>query len=186
MLLVLCLCILCFIESIAEYIHKGCWKDEDSHRLFKGGIRRMVNSVEQCYEEAVSLSQECMGVGSQHECWFMEKCEGRHEKHGRSDVCRNGKGGTWAIDVYEVKITESDKPCSLNDMKSLWGQWKSAVECLWEIKDPTDCPQKCQNGYNTINKLWMRCNKSPFINGLEQERFQNLIDVAKRCDWHGN
>merc|ERR1719350_2072031 len=122
MIVIFIIALLQIWDSVADFAHLGCWKDVDSHRLFKGGIRRMVNSVEQCYDEASALSQECMGIGSQHECWFMEKCEGRHEKHGKSEKCRNGKGGDWAIDVYELKISLGDKPCTLKDMNSLWGQ----------------------------------------------------------------
>ena len=92
------------------YTSLGCWKDtghravptlEGTDPLLKGGYTVREFAIEKCYKVAKSRGFHIFAV--QHGGW----CAGmvgseRYKKYGKATNCKNGKGGAWANDVYQI------------------------------------------------------------------------------------
>ena len=90
----------------------GCFRDtgrraisplEGRSRLLKGSYRRRKYAIRKCALAAQKRGFRVFAV--QHGGWCAASRTGHltYSRYGRSNRCRNGKGGPWANDVYVLK-----------------------------------------------------------------------------------
>jgi len=86
----------------------GCWTD-NSDRVFK---TRLANHLgrNKCQMECLNAGTQYiyMGYKYHHECWCGTADED-YRKLGPNDGCRNGKGGAWSFNVYQIKDVNEPK-----------------------------------------------------------------------------
>lgn len=89
----------------------GCFKDtsrraipqlDGKSPLLRGNYQRRRKAIEKCAYVTVKRGYKLFGV--QHGGWCASgpHAQRTFAKYGRSNRCRNGKGGAWANDVYRV------------------------------------------------------------------------------------
>ena len=100
----------CFhFVSVAKPI--GCFKDtgrraipgvDGRYPIVRGYYRRRKEAINKCC--AVALMRGYKAFAVQHGGWCATgpRAHLTYRKYGRSNRCRNGKGGPWANDVYVV------------------------------------------------------------------------------------
>ena len=55
-----------------------------------------------CSERAKSMGYSVFAIQNGGECWTTSNAKATYQKYGRSSNCKNGAGGSWANDVYEI------------------------------------------------------------------------------------
>ena len=65
------------------------------------------NTVDQCYKRAKGLGHKFFAVQIGIECYTSSDAGQTYAKYGRTTGCKDGKGGSWMMNVYE--ISKSDK-----------------------------------------------------------------------------
>ena len=60
------------------------------------------NPIEDCYKFAEEKGYLVFAVQHQKQCFTGEDAHETYKKYGRSTNCNNGKGGSWAQNVYLV------------------------------------------------------------------------------------
>ncbi|KAJ7386549.1 hypothetical protein OS493_008686 [Desmophyllum pertusum] len=89
----------------------GCFKDtgrraipgvDGRYSLVKGYYRRRADAIKKCASVAMMLGHRCFGVQHQGWCATSRKACQTYGKYGRTNRCKNGKGGPWANDVYRI------------------------------------------------------------------------------------
>ena len=86
-----------------RYRSLGCWKVDPDVAVptFAIDLSRKVNSVELCSDKAKAEGYELFTI--QNGGWCTGISNGtKYEMFGAATTCRNGRGGPWANDVYEV------------------------------------------------------------------------------------
>ena len=89
----------------------GCFKDtgrraipgvDGRYPIVRGYYRRRKEAIQKC--GAVALMRGYRAFAVQHQGWCATgpRAHVTYRKYGRSNRCRNGKGGPWANDVYVV------------------------------------------------------------------------------------
>ena len=70
--------------------------------LLRGNYQRRPNAIARCASEALKRGYRVMGI--QHGGWCASgpRAQLTYAKYGKSNKCRNGKGGPWANDVYRI------------------------------------------------------------------------------------
>ena len=90
----------------------GCFRDtgrrailplEGKSRLLKGHYRRRRYAIQKCALAAQKRGYRVFAVQHQGWCASTKYAYRTYGKYGRSNRCRNGKGGPWANDVYVLK-----------------------------------------------------------------------------------
>ena len=95
--------------------HIGCYRDtgrravaplEGRSRLLRGHYRRRRYARRKCALAAQKRGYRVFAV--QHGGWCASSRTGHltYRKYGKSNRCRNGKGGPWANDVYVLRGKE--------------------------------------------------------------------------------
>ena len=94
----------------SAYTHLGCWKDtgnravpqmDGSDPRIRGAYQRRANAINKCYQ--VARERKMVLFAIQHGGWCAAAPNFKgYQKYGRSNKCRNGKGGPWANDVYRI------------------------------------------------------------------------------------
>ena len=80
----------------------GCWKD-NANRAIAGGIRfNSNNPIEDCHNYAKEQGFSVFAVQYNTECFTAANAAETFKKYGESSGCRNGRGGGWAQNVYQV------------------------------------------------------------------------------------
>ena len=80
----------------------GCFKDK-STRAIDGGIRlKSNNPILDCKNFAEARSWTIFAVQYSTECFTAANAGLTYNKYGVSNDCREGRGGDWANDVYEI------------------------------------------------------------------------------------
>ena len=80
----------------------GCWRD-DPLRSIQGGIRLTSdNPVEDCEKYAVENGYAVFAVQDGRECFTADNASNMYQMYGPSEKCVDGKGGTWAQNVYKA------------------------------------------------------------------------------------
>ena len=103
--------ILHFSMSFFTAKNIGCFRDtgrraisplEGRSRLLKGSYRRRKYAIRKCALAAQKRGFRVFAV--QHGGWCAASRTGHltYSRYGKSNRCRNGKGGPWANDVYRV------------------------------------------------------------------------------------
>ena len=89
----------------------GCFKDtsrraipilEGKSLLLRGSYRARKFAIKKCALEAVKRGYNFIGVQHGGQCFSGPRARYTYAKYGRSNRCRNGKGGGWANNVYRV------------------------------------------------------------------------------------
>lgn len=70
--------------------------------LVRGYYRRRSDAIAKCALEAAKRGYRAFAVQHQGWCATGPRAHVTYRKYGRSNRCRNGKGGPWANDVYFV------------------------------------------------------------------------------------
>ena len=94
------------------YGHLGCFKDTGRRAiqpldgklgLVRGNYRARKDAIIKC--AAVAALKHFRVFGIQHGGWCASSATAHktYGKYGRSNACRNWKGGPWANDVYRLK-----------------------------------------------------------------------------------
>merc|ERR1711962_333561 len=119
------------------YTHLGCWKDtgnravpqiDGSNARIRGNCRARADAINKCFQVAREKHMVLFAVQHQGWCAAAKNFLG-YKKYGKSNVCKNGKGGPWANDVYRItnplKPGKPAKPASKPaSIKVLFGNWK--------------------------------------------------------------
>ena len=89
----------------------GCFKDtsrraipqlDGKSRLLRGNYQRRRFAIEKCVLESAKRGYRVFGVQNGGWCASGPHAHKTYAKYGRSNRCRNGKGGPWANDVYLI------------------------------------------------------------------------------------
>ena len=70
--------------------------------LVKGYYRRRADAILKCALVALRFGYRVFAVQHQGWCATGPRAHVTYRKYGRSNRCRNGKGGPWANDVYKI------------------------------------------------------------------------------------
>ena len=103
-----------FIPFNTGYTSLGCWKDnpdraipilDGSSSFLDGHYVRRVEAIQKCYQAAKSLGYDVFALQNGGHCASSATAKSTYRKYGMSLACmRNGKGGIWANQVYEIGI----------------------------------------------------------------------------------
>ncbi|XP_065675319.1 latent-transforming growth factor beta-binding protein 2-like isoform X2 [Hydra vulgaris] len=78
----------------------GCWEDKQTRALKRLGDFE-TNPLYNCYIQARNENYEIFSLQFNHQCWAGNGIS--YQMFGRSNKCNlNGRGGTWANEVYKV------------------------------------------------------------------------------------
>ena len=105
-----CSCSTPLVHILAQGL--GCYRDtkrraiatmEGRSRVLKGHYRRRQDAVRKCALAAYKRGYKLFAV--QHGGWCAASRTGyrTYRTYGKSNRCRNGKGGPWANDVYLLR-----------------------------------------------------------------------------------
>ena len=99
------------VISLVEYRYVGCFKDTGTDRaiqslegacsILDGKSWNRVDVINKCYRCSKSKGFSIFALQAGGDC--MGDDSGTYAKHGKSEVCKDGKGGGWANDVYVIK-----------------------------------------------------------------------------------
>ena len=90
--------------------HLGCWGDVGADRAIPG-VNRIpysnpddpeADQIGECHNFAKQKGWTVFAVQNLNECYTSADAEKTYQKHGKSTVCENGKGGFNAQDVYKI------------------------------------------------------------------------------------
>ena len=91
--------------------HIGCFRDTGRRAipqmdgrdiLVRDFYRRRVDAIKKCAATAMRRGYRAFSVQHQGWCATGPRAHVTYRKYGRSNRCRNGKGGPWANDVYFI------------------------------------------------------------------------------------
>ena len=94
-----------------DYSHIGCFKDKPTRAISSvEGLNRHLDGlyglrkepIEKCAEATFDRNYKDFGVQNGGECHTARDAHLTYDKYGKSNVCKNGEGGSWANDVYHV------------------------------------------------------------------------------------
>ena len=89
----------------------GCYRDtgrraipqmDGRNPLVTGFYRRRADAILKCALVAMRFGYRAFAVQHQGWCATGPRAHVTYRKYGRSNRCRNGKGGPWANDVYTI------------------------------------------------------------------------------------
>ena len=102
--------IACHIFFLSAYTHLGCWRDtgnravpqiDGSDPRIRGNYKRRDNAINRCFQVARQRKMVLFAVQDGGWCAAAANFKG-YLRYGKSNKCRNGKGGPWANDVYRI------------------------------------------------------------------------------------
>ena len=70
--------------------------------MLRGNYKRRRKAIEKCAYEAVKRGYQFIGIQDSGWCASGPRAHKTFAKYGRTNRCRNGKGGPWANDVYRI------------------------------------------------------------------------------------
>ena len=101
----------------------GCYRDasrrsipgyDGKNILIKDYYRRRADAILKCALVALRFGYRAFAVQHQGWCATGPRAHVTYRKYGRSNRCRNGKGGPWANDVYIISgkadVCEAEHP----------------------------------------------------------------------------
>ncbi|XP_078695320.1 uncharacterized protein LOC144924223 isoform X2 [Branchiostoma floridae x Branchiostoma belcheri] len=103
------------VYQITAYRSLGCWADTDDRAIptlegtdprLDGGYQQRNDSVEKCYQVALSRGFAVFAVQNGGWCAGSDTASQGYSKYGPSTACGgDGEGGPWANQVYEIILT---------------------------------------------------------------------------------
>ena len=100
-----------FVYCPSEVRRIGCFRDtgrravpqmDGRNPLVTGYYRRRKDAIAKCGLVAMKFGYRAFVVQHQGWCGTGPRAHVTYRKYGRSNRCKNGKGGPWANDVYVV------------------------------------------------------------------------------------
>ena len=83
--------------------HLGCWEDDSDRAINSQKFKVNKNSaVSECQLIATGKGFNVFGVESEDECFTASDAGYTYKRYGSENNCKNGIGGDWAMDVYEI------------------------------------------------------------------------------------
>ena len=79
---------------------------ERRSRLLKGNYRRRAGAIRNCALAAARRGYKVFAIQHGGWCASARYAYRTYRKYGKSNRCRNGKGGPWANDVYVLRGEE--------------------------------------------------------------------------------
>lgn len=82
----------------------GCYRDRSRRAMGRllGNLRRRRDAVMRCFLLASRRGYRAFGVQDGGECFSGPLAHRTFRRYGRSNKCKNGRGGPWANDVYII------------------------------------------------------------------------------------
>jgi len=87
-------------QCSSGYGHLGCYRDTRD-RMFSFKSSDNEQSLDGCATECMSKGYQLMAYQDGRECWCAHAGTD-YSKYGTTSGCSNGKGGSWAADVYHL------------------------------------------------------------------------------------
>ena len=90
----------------------GCYKDtgrrairtlEGRSPFLKGQYRRRRDAIRKCFQAAYRRGYKMFALQHGGWCASSRMAHVTYRRYGKSNRCRNGKGGPWANDVYVLR-----------------------------------------------------------------------------------
>ena len=98
------------LSTFSEYTSLGCWRDKSARAIpkldgtdptLRDTYRTRRAAIDKCYKVAKERGLVLFAVQNGGQCFGSLSLNG-YRYYGRSQRCRNGKGGPWANDVYKI------------------------------------------------------------------------------------
>ena len=86
-----------------QYRSLGCWNENPNAvtPLFIGkDYTKKANPAQLCYEDAVGRGDDMFAL--RNGGWCVQVPNNDYETYGKAENCRDGKGGAWANNIYQV------------------------------------------------------------------------------------
>ena len=158
----------------------GCFKDpsrraiatlEGKSRLLKGSYRRRPYAIKKCALSAERRGYKVFAVQHGGWCAASRTAYRTYAKYGKSNRCRNGKGGPWSNDVYFLKgrftLPNSSTLRVINMEGKITECWMSMRKLIFFVNFA------CEEGKITHLRLSSGCLATAYaIEKLLQEDFQ--------------
>ena len=84
--------------------HLGCWTDKNA-RAIAGAVvsyEPRETAVQVCKLRAQGMGYTIFAVQASNQCFTAADAGDTYQKYGASKGCSDGRGGSWANDVYEI------------------------------------------------------------------------------------
>jgi len=172
-----------YYEPDAAFSHLGCYKDTSDRAMdhLKDGI----NSIEGCYDLCKENGYSLFGL--QHpaggEC-FCSNDKDEAMQFGKATNCEDGRGGDWALDIYETNDENCVKWKDIDNMNYKHsmipggpGTSNDNFVYLGTVDTLDECKQNAIADENNIyqNVVWMK----PELNVEWQRMCYGNIDGAE-------
>ena len=106
------------------YRNLGCYRDHHPYRAPSGKFSR--NIVDECYKRAKGWGKKFFAVRS---TWCFTDMVGpgqTYARYGKTTGCKDGIGGSWMMNVYEIR--ESDTISFVNLNSVIWTYYIKLTE----------------------------------------------------------
>ena len=115
------------LSTVGRYTLVGCYKD-NVIRAISGVMTTYTptTAIEKCSKRAKKENNQFFAIQAGTQCFTSSNAGKTYAKYGKSTGCSNGRGGTWAMDVYKAKLQVSKpitKPAGmfLIHLNPIWG-----------------------------------------------------------------
>lgn len=177
------------------YTHMGCFKDS-GHRAISGGFTNFPEheAIQKCYEKALAAGNGYFGVQNNRECFTSRDAGDTYDKHGKSDGCKNGRGGGWRMSVYRINnnltvITLPGFRTTRNNMVSVIPRLSKTFSVRFEVN-----PKYFQTGWTNVIHLSTGdncCNHGDrvpavWFHGASRTATVNKMHICFSIDNNGN
>lgn len=114
------------------------------------------NPVEECHVRSARVGFRVFGVESENECYSSADAGSSYTKHGRGTGCRDGVGGDWRMDVYQITECKCYSPGHV----------------VWNLMDHVEFPiesgsvefdVKCPKRHANTGSRTVRCNNGHLV-----------------------
>ncbi|KAK3743252.1 hypothetical protein QZH41_017056, partial [Actinostola sp. cb2023] len=148
-------------EGCKGYRHLGCYSDKRDRALPKLITSSLpaANAIKECYKAVKALGYDIFAVQNRDECWTSSTGRQTYNKHGSSGVCKDGKGGSWANDVYEIVVApeKAFKPIGcFNDKHN--PSKRPLPRMVSNLRDLID--------WKNISKTVLECSEDAWMDGF--------------------
>ena len=89
--------------KVLEYTPVGCYADRRIRAIPVRYLNYRRDPIRSCYKYAKTRGYQYFAVQYGIQCFSTRNAGNTYKKYGHSRGCRNGRGGTWANDVYKIK-----------------------------------------------------------------------------------
>ena len=98
------------INSLLDFTSLGCWKDTRNRAIphlertdpgITGNYQKRKDAITKCMQVAKERGMAIFAVQNGGRCAGDNVLSG-YKKYGRASNCKDGKGGSWANDVYRI------------------------------------------------------------------------------------